>query len=192
MTQGGKVIDIDDFNVVSFELSKISTVSSDKNTSPTLVYDRNGASEVANPSNSNAYINFKSSTIRAQRGLANYAFSSKNDDIDVVFDANILTKDRSGKVIVDKKAQSITFRVRSLRISVESQMNNTPTSVISAGSSSVLFNLKKINKDVIVPSLNLPYTLNIYDDISNALLSDPINVGSNAYTFADARILNTS
>ena len=192
MTQGGKVIDIDDFNVVTFELSKISTVSSDANTAPKVVYDRNGAGEVANISNSNAYINFKPSAIRAQRGLANYAFSSKNDDIDVVFDANILTKDRSGKVIVDKKAQSVTFRVRSLRISVESQINNTPTSVISAGSPSVLFNLKKINKDAIVPSSSLPYTLNIYDDISNALLRDPINVGSNTYTFTDAGILNTS
>lgn len=198
LTKDGKIIDIDNFNIVSFDLKKLTVVSGDKNTPSRVVYDRTGGDILADIANINAYINFKPMTVRAKNGLASYAFSTKNEDIDVVFDANILTKDRLGTVIVDKKSQPITISVRSERISVLSKIKTgdlpfASSSVIEAGNpNGILFNLKKINKNQIALSDNLPYTLNIYDDISNTLVHDPINVAKNEYLFRDSDLISKS
>lgn len=192
LTKNGKVIDIDDFNSVSFDIKKLTVFSEGIKTAPRVVYDRGGNETDAKIDNISPYINFKPMSIRAQKGLANYSFSTKNDDMDVVFEVHILTKDRYGKVIVDKKSGPITFSVRSERISVQSKMKDgglpfVSGTVIAAGNSNgVLFNLKKIDKNAIVLSENLPYTLRIYDDIDNTQVRDPINVVKNEYLFRDS------
>lgn len=122
LTKDGKVIDIDSFNTVSFDIKKLTVISSDKAIPSKVVYDRNGGAELSKIENINAYVNFQPMDIRAQNGVANYSFSTKNDDIDVIFDAHVLTKDRYGVVIVDKKSEPITFSVRSERISVQSKV----------------------------------------------------------------------
>jgi len=198
LTKDGKIIDIDSFNVVSFDIKKLTVLSGDKNTAPKVVYDRNGDEATSNIANILPYINFQPMEIRAQSGLASYSFSTKNDDIDAVFDVRIMTKDRYGKVIVDKKSAPVTISVRSERISVQAKTKNgelpfTSSSVIEAGNpNGILFNLKKVNKDQIVLSENLPYTLRIYDDIDNTLVRDPINVSKNEYLFRDPSLLQKS
>lgn len=143
-------------------------------------------------------MNFQPMKVRAQDGLANYSFSTKNDDIDAVFDVHILTKDRYGKVIVDKRSEPVTISARSERISVQSKTKTGDdplvlSSVIAAGNpNGILFNLKKINRDQIVLSDNLPYTLHIYDDISGDRVHDPINVSKNEYLFRDSDFLAKS
>lgn len=134
--------------------------------------------------------------VRAQQGIAKYSFSTKNDDIDAVFDVHILTKDRYGKIVVDKTSKSVTISVRSERISVQSKTKTgdltfASSSVVEAGNANgVLFNLKKINKNALVLSENLPYTLRIFDDISDKSVHDPINVTKNEYLFRDQSVLS--
>lgn len=198
LTQAGKIIDIDDFNTVSFDIKKLAIVSPNSGTAPVVVYDREGSDALANVANINPYINFKPLGVRADHGVANYAFSSKDADINVVFDAHILTKDRYGKVVVDKTATPVTFMIRSLRIGIQSKVksDNLPfasSSVISAGNSNgILFNLSKINKDQASVAENFPYTLNVYDDITNKTILDPINIAKDDYLFRDTRVLNTA
>lgn len=198
LQKDGKVIDIDSFNVVSFDIQKLRVVSSGKSADSKVVYDRNGNETVSNIENIIPYINFKPIEIRSEKGLAKYSFSSKNEDIDVAFDIHILTKDRLGKTIVDKKSDTVNISVRSERISVQGKIKNgslpfTPGSVMEAGNTNgILFNLKKVNKNQIVLSENLPYTLSVYDDIDNTLLRGPINIGKNEYRFNDTSLLQKS
>lgn len=197
LTSNGKVIDIDDFNMVSFDIKKLSKIAPDTNT-PETIYDREVTGALADIENIRDYINFKPLQIRAQKGLANYSFSTKNEDINIVFDARILTRDRYGRIIVDKIADPITVVVRSLRIAVKSkiQVSDLPFSVgsvLNAGNPhGILFNLSKINKNQITLSDNSPYTLRIYDDVANILVKDAINVSTNEYLFQDTGILNKS
>lgn len=198
LTKDGKIIDIDSFNIVSFDIKKL-TLPARSGISPLqVIYDQNGTGAIANVDNITPYINFKPMEIRAQNGRASYSFSTKYDDMDVVFDARILTKDRYGMVIVDKRSTAVHISVRSERISVQSKVKNGDlpfafSSVIEAGNpNGILFNLKKINKDAVVLSENLPYTLMVYDDISNVLLRDPINVIKNEYLFRDSALLSKS
>ena len=198
LTQANKVIDIDDFNTVSFDIKKLATVSPNSGVAPVVIYDRDGADALANVANINPYLTFKPLDVRADHGIANYAFSSKDTDINVVFDAHILTKDRYGKVAVDKTATPVTFMIRSVRIGIQSKVKSdalpfTASSVVSAGNSNgILFNLSKINKDQTALAENFPYTLNVYDDISNKQILDPISITKNDYLFRDPTVLNTS
>lgn len=199
LTKDGKIITIDSFNVVSFDIQKLSVSSLNAGIiGKQIMYDRAGNGDIANILNIAPYINFIPQEIRAQNGLASYSFSSKSEDIDVVFSVHILTKDRYGNVIVDKKSAPVTYSVRSERISVQSKIKNgdslfTSSSVIEAGNpNGILFNLNKINKDTLVLSENLPYTLRVYDDISNTLVRDPINVSKNEYLFRDSELLSKS
>jgi hypothetical protein len=68
--------------------------------------------------------------IRAQNGVASYSFSTKSEDIDVVFDVHILTKDRYGKTVVDKKSSSVKISVRSERIVAQSKTKNGESAFI--------------------------------------------------------------
>lgn len=198
LTQAGKVIDIDDFNVVSFGIKKLATISPNSGTAPTVIYDRDANDALANVANINPYISFKPLDVRSDHGVANYAFSSKDADINVVFDAHIMTKDRYGNIVVDKTATPVTFMIRSVRIGIESKVKSdnlpfTSGSVISAGNSNgILFNLNKINKDQAALATNFPYTLNVYDDISNKQILDPITITKNDYLFRDTKVLNAA
>lgn len=118
--------------------------------------------------------------------------------MDVVLDTHILTKDRLGNTIVDKKSEPITISVRSERISVQSKTKNgespfASSSVIEAGNpNGVFFSLKKTDRNQVVLSENLPYTLRIYDDIDGTLIRGPINVPKNEYLFRDPSLLQKS
>jgi len=137
--------------------------------------------------------------IRAQNGIASYSFSTKSDDANVIFDTHILTRDSAGNTVVDKISDPITFNVRSERISVQAKTKNTgatdftSNSVISADNlNGILLNLQKIGKGNTMLLSNFPYTLSVYDDISNTLLRGPINVSNNEYLFNDQTLLNKS
>lgn len=152
LTKDGKTIDIDSFNVVSFDIRKLTEISPGNTSPSTVVYDRNGTGVIADINNIAPYINFKPMEIRAQNGLVSYNFSTKYSDVDIVFDARIFTKDRYGKVIVDKKSLPITISVRSERLSVQAKTKKQESpfafgSIIEAGNpNGILFNLRKINK----------------------------------------------
>lgn len=198
LRKDGKIIDIDSFNVVSFDIKRLTVLSSGQNPVSRVVYDRNGTGAIADIGNITPYINFRPMEIRAQNGVASYNFSTKYDDVDGVFDVHILTKDRYGKIIVDKRSAPVTISVRSERISVQSKTKNQDlpfafSSVIEAGNpNGVLFNLKKINRDGITLSENLPYALSVYDDIDNTLVRGPVNISGNTYLFRDASLLEKS
>lgn len=195
LTKNGKIIDIDDFNVVAFDIKKLTVLSGGEKK---VVYDRDGDAATADINNIKPYINFQMAAIRAQSGLSSYSFSSKNNDIDAVFDAHILTNDRYGKTIVDKKSDPVTISVRADRISVQSKTKGGETpfassSVIEAGNpNGILFNLRKVSGDEVTLSDSLPYTLRVYDDIDDTLVRDPINVTKNEYLFRDFPLLNKS
>lgn len=156
------------------------------------MYDRTGTGAIAKRESIFPYINFKPLQVRAQNGVAKYNFSTKNEDVDAAFDVRILTKDRYGKIIVDKKSSPVTVSVRSDRISIQSKTktgNNSfaSNSVMDAGNpNGILFRLQKINKNQIVLSENLAYTLRVYDDIDNTLVHGPIPVDKNEYLFRDS------
>ncbi len=182
---------------MSFDIKKLTVLSGQADGKPKVMYDRESET-LSGTENITPYINFKPMDIRAENGLANYSFSTKNEDIDAVFDAHILTKDRYGKIIVDKKAEPITISARSTRISVQSKVKSGEkpfefNSVVEAGNSNgIYFGLKKIDKNEVVLSDSLPYTLRVYDDIDDKLVSSPINVTKNEYLFRDTSILNKS
>lgn len=184
--------------MVSFDIKKLTVVSTDGTATRNVVYDRAGQGAIANIANIDSYVNFSPMQIRAKNGIASYSFTSKNTDFDIVLDAHILTKDTNGNVVVDKTSQSVTISVRYERISVQSQIKTGATdfissSVITAGNpNGILFNLRKINKANIALSGNVPYILRVYDDISNVLLKGPINIPDNNYIFNDASLLNKS
>ncbi len=193
----GKVIDIDDFNVVLFDIKKLSLVTRGTVSDLRTIYDREGTGALADIANIKDYITFKPSQVRAQKGIASYGFSTKNEDINIVFDARILTKDRYGKIIVDKRADPITLSVRSLHIAVTSNVKIgdtfSPKSVFDAGSTQgIRFNLNKVNKDQRGLPGASPYVLDIYDDVTNTRVGSPINISQSEYLFTDPQILNKS
>lgn len=198
LTKDGKIIDIDDFNTVAFDIKKLTVFPHDGDSKPKIVYDRDGEGSLTDTGNIDAYINFKPMQVRAQGGLASYNFSAKNEDLDVVFDAHILTKDRYGVTIVDKRSEPITVSVRSERISVLSKTKKGDApfvsgTVIEAGNpNGLLFNLRKVSGDDVTLSDQLPYTLRVYDDVDNTLVRGPINVNKNEYLFRDDSLLNKS
>lgn len=103
-------------------------------------------------------------------------------------DAHILTKDQKGNVVVDKTSLPITLVIRSDRIAVQSSVRTgadfANSTVIAAGNShGIRFNLQKVSQNQIVANHNFPYTLRVYDDISNKLLIDPINITHSEYLF---------
>jgi hypothetical protein len=198
LTKNGQIITIDSFNIVSFDIKKLTLPSPDGIAPVKVIYDRAGDVNLSNIENILPYINFQRMEIRAQNGTASYLFSTKNSDIDVTFDAHILTKDRYGNAVVNKTSLPVTFTVRSERISVQSKTKNgiapfVTSSVIEAGNSNgIIFNLAKTNQNQVVLSTNLPYTLRVYDDITNALIRGPINVVNSDYLFRDQTLLSTS
>lgn len=198
LMKDGKTINIDDFNAVTFDIKKLTLIAGADGTAPKVVYDKNGDETIANIANIDPYITFAPMEIRAQQGLARYGFSTKNSDIDIVFEAHIFTRDRYGVVIVDKKSEPVTISVRSDRISVQGKVKNgdlpfTSGSVIEAGNpNGILFNLRKVTGDEVARSDSLPYTLRVYDDIDNTLIRGPINVTKNEYLFRDESLLNKS
>lgn len=198
LTKNGKIIDIDNYNLVSFDIKKLTLPPSTGHPEPRVIYDRLGTGSLSDIVNILPYVTFKPLEVRAQNGVASYSFSTKYDDMDVVFDASILTRDRYGNIVVDKKSAPVTISVRSERISVQTKTKTGDTSfasssVLEAGNSNgILFNLKKVNKDGIILSENLPYTLRVYDDVNNTLIRGPINVAKNEYLFRDASLLEVS
>jgi hypothetical protein len=52
--------------------------------------------------------------------------------------------------------------------------------------------LKKISKNALVASDTSSYTLRVYDDISNVLVHDPINITKSEYLFRDTTLLSKS
>lgn len=108
--------------------------------------------------------------------------------MDVVLDAHILTKDQKGNIVVDKTSLPITLVIRSDRIAVQSSVRTGTDfvngTVIEAGNThGIRFNLQKVSQNQIVANNNFPYTLRVYDDINNKLLSDPINVTRSEYLY---------
>lgn len=198
LTKNGQIITIDNFNIVSFDIKKLTLPSSDGIAPVKVIYDRAGDINLSNIDNIRPYINFQRMEIRSQNGIASYLFSTKNSDIDVTFDAHILTKDRYGNIVVNKTSLPRTFTIRSERISVQSKTKNgaapfVASSVLEAGNTNgIFFNLAKTNQNQVALSANLPYTLRVYDDITGGLLRGPINVVNSDYLFRDPSLLSTS
>jgi hypothetical protein len=105
---GKTLITGDSFSEVNFEVTKVTSIDGNKRT---LVYDS------VNPNLSDSgvladYVNFKPTKIRAQAGTASYVISSKYKDTDISLLASILTKDRTGKIVVDTLSNPVILRVR--------------------------------------------------------------------------------
>lgn len=66
LMKGGKIIDIDDFNSVSFDIRKLTVLSREKDAAPKVVYDREGDETISDVGNIRPYVNFTPLSIRAQ------------------------------------------------------------------------------------------------------------------------------
>lgn len=126
LTKNGKLIDIDSFNKVSFELDELKVYSgSFRSGVLKTIYDRDGNESVSDISKVLPYLAFKPMQVPAQNGIASYSFMTKTSDLEAKFTATIRTLDRNGNVVVDKVSNTIAVSVRSERISVQSQVTKS-------------------------------------------------------------------
>ncbi|MBP8016521.1 VCBS repeat-containing protein, partial [Candidatus Gracilibacteria bacterium] len=186
---GKKLIAIDNSSKINFEVSKIISYESGlKN--PKIVYTNNGNTE--NEDIIGQYINFKPIQLTSQNGIAKYSFTVKQEDLDIILQANIQTKDKNGNIFIDKKSDPFKILVRGDRIDVIAKLGEEIISSINAGESinGISFNLEKFDKNGNSIENDLPYVLNIYDDISNKKLDGPININSSSYPYKNKSILN--
>lgn len=198
LLSNGRIIDTDNFNTVSFSLEKLEVYSgSFRSGKLNTVYVANQNENISNLANIEPYIGFVPMDIRATNGVASYSFTAKNSDLDATFSAHILTKDSRGNTVVDKKSRAVKVSVRSERISIQSEVKKNgktePSTVIEAGNpDGVTFRMQKVDTSGFAGSeKSFPYVLKVYDDITNALVYDPINISTSEYVFRN-NFLNTS
>ncbi|MDD2566021.1 MAG: VCBS repeat-containing protein [Candidatus Gracilibacteria bacterium] len=184
----GKLIAVDSSSKVNFDVEEIIAYSgSQYNT----VYNKTGNQEsIRNRNNINAYINFAPISIKANKGVADYAFSSKSSDVDVIIRASISTKDKNGKIAVSNESEDFVVRIRGISISISSKVyfkNNSTssTSSIDAGEvNKIEFSLKTIDKNNKPFENNFtPFKLDLINSITGEKILSGVTVESSSYSY---------
>lgn len=184
-----KLIGVDDSSVVSFNLVRL---ISRKDKSPEVIFDASSDSYESKKDIIAEYINFTPSQVRVNWWVANYAFTSKWEDVDAVFRATISTKDKNGKVAVYKESNNLTTKVRWYYLEVASIVNGSDTTTIKAWSTdSINFQIKTFNKENSQVTNEEPIYLNIYDYNSWEKIWDELTYNASNFNYSSAILKKT-
>lgn len=166
----GKILAQDSFNEVAFDIKRV--VAYEAGGKSRVVYARNGSGEVSSRETLRKYVDFAPISVRAEMGVAEYAFQAKNADIDVILDATIAPKDKNNTVAFTKVSNELTLEVRSesLDVATSSIINGekSVSTTLEAGATSALdfvFTTKNAFGETL--TLNKPLEFTIVDDVDD-------------------------
>lgn len=188
-------ITVDNYNRVRFSVDKIVAYSGGTSLSDRVTVYDSGSSDpkLSDSTNIGDYIRFNSALITAQNGVAKAAITARDQDVDVTVRASIFTKDKDGKVVVDKQSDPLSVQIRGDRIVVSMKTGNTEVTSVEAGSAPMLnLSLSHIDKNGNVLAHDTPYTLNVFDDVGGNVIAGPIAIQSGVFGFNNRQVLDKS
>jgi hypothetical protein len=169
-------IAFDNFNTVDFKIDRIYVFSGSTNElNRRLVYDRYSFNPFLSNTNIIArYVNFQNASVRAQQGIAGYAFSTLSTDCDVVISASVSPLDKDDEPLGLVRSDPLTIAIRGDRLravaSVREDADSSyiPSSTIVAGNPYDLhFTLAHLDRNNLPLNHNTPYHLSVSDSISH-------------------------
>ena len=116
----------------------------------------------------------------------------------MTLEASILTKDRSGKIIVDTFSDPLILKIRGDRFSVTSKIKTeagyeTKESIEAGDPFGITFEFDKSDRYGRAVAMGSPYELRIYNAVTGAPVANPVMLdakSSESYVFKNQNILS--
>ncbi|EKE29579.1 MAG: hypothetical protein ACD_2C00141G0001 [uncultured bacterium (gcode 4)] len=178
---GSKLIAVDNYSKVSFDIVKLDIYSNSKKQN---IYTRKATDEpLAYKEKVAPYISFSSVKVQAKWWVADYAFSSKSTDTDVYLRATISTLDKNNKVAVYSQSEDFVVRIRGIYMDISPVVNWEVKSSFEAWSASEInFGIRTFTKDNAPINNQVPIYLNVYNELWANIEKD-ILIHSSSYKY---------